>query len=205
MFYIAGAGGFGRETYDAILADLEAPEPIGIPDPDVWFLDENLAGEMVRGLRVIAPVKALPGNPFTVGIANSEVRRRLAQDLKGQGLDAAEVRHPAAVIGPDTTVGVGCIFLANCHISSSVKVGDFVQVNYNATVGHDTVLEDYVTILPGANISGSVTLEEGVTVGSGAVVIQGLRVGAGSFIGAGSVVTRDVPANSVVKGVPGRW
>ena len=205
MFYIAGAGGFGRETYDAILADLGWSESWAIPDPDVWFLDENRAGEMVRGCRVIAPDKAVPGNPFTVGIANPVVRKRLAHKLKGLGLDAAEVRHPAAIIGPDTTIGVGCVFLANCHISSSVTIGDFVQVNYNATVGHDTVLEDYVTVLPGANVSGSVALGEGVTVGSGAVVLQGLRIGAGSFIGAGSVVTRDVPGHCVVKGVPGRW
>ncbi|BCW20189.1 transferase [Arthrobacter sp. NtRootA9] len=205
MLYIAGAGGFGRETYDAFLAGLAVSGSAHSSDSGVWFLDDNLAGDMVRGVRVIAPAEALQGHRFTVGIADPAVRRRFAESLKGRGLEATEVRHPTAVIGPDTKIGAGCVFLANCHVSSTVAIGDFVQVNYNATVGHDAVLKDYVTVLPGANVSGSVILEEGVTVGSGAVVIQGLRVGAGSLIGAGSVVTKDVPANSIVKGVPGRW
>jgi acetyltransferase-like isoleucine patch superfamily enzyme len=41
-----------------------------------------------------------------------------------------------------------------------------------------------------------------VWVGYGACVLRGVRVGDNSVIGTNSVVTRDVPANSVVGGVP---
>jgi acetyltransferase-like isoleucine patch superfamily enzyme len=43
-----------------------------------------------------------------------------------------------------------------------------------------------------------------VWVGYGACVLRGVRVGDNSIVGTNSVVTRDVPANSVVGGVPAR-
>lgn len=193
--YIAGAGGVGRETYDAALAagiDVSA------------FLDERLAGTTVRGLRVLAPEEVPRGALYVVGIADPAVRRRLAELFDRRGATPVTIVHPRAVIGPDTTLGVGCVVLANAHVSSSIQIGDHAQVQYNATVGHDAVLADRVTVYPGANVSGSVHLAEDVTVGSNAVVLQGLEVGRGAFIGAGAVVTSDVAPGLVVVGAPAR-
>jgi sugar O-acyltransferase (sialic acid O-acetyltransferase NeuD family) len=112
--------------------------------------------------------------------------------------------HPSAVIAPETVLGDGVLVMALSHISSSVRVGDHVQVHYSATIGHDCVLERGATALPGANVAGTVTLGEASTVGSGAQVLQGLSVGAGATVGAGAVVTRDVEPGAVVVGVPAR-
>jgi sugar O-acyltransferase (sialic acid O-acetyltransferase NeuD family) len=193
--YIAGAGGVGRETYDAALA-------AGI---DVaGFLDDGRAGEEVRGLPVIRPDEAPEGASFIVGIADPLARRRLASLLIERGLTPKEVIHPRSIIGPETHFGPGALVLGGAHVSSSVAAGEHCQVHYNATVGHDAVFGDRVTVYPGANVSGSVFLADDVTVGSGAVVLQGLSVGPGAFIGAGAVVTRGVPAGQVVVGSPAR-
>lgn len=193
--YVAGAGGTGRETLDVALAcGLEV----------AGFLDERLAGGQARGLPVGTVADAPAGAGYVIGIADPEVRKRLAAELEGRGLLPVTLVHPRAVIGPDTTLGPGCVVMANAHISSSVRLGRHVQVQYNATVGHDCVLGDRVTIYPGANVAGTVHLEEAVTVGSNAAVLQGLKVGAGTFVGAGAVVTRPAGPGLVLVGVPAR-
>ncbi|HEX2027370.1 MAG TPA: NeuD/PglB/VioB family sugar acetyltransferase [Nitriliruptorales bacterium] len=193
--FIAGAGGFGRETLDAVMA---AGETV------VAFLDDQLAGRDCRGLPVVAPEDAPEGARFVVGIGDPRLRRELALRLAALGLVPATVVHPRAVIAPETSVASGCVILANAHVSSSVRLGAHVHVNYNATVGHDAVLEAYVTILPGANVAGAVHLAEGVTVGSNACVLPRRRVGAFTTVGAGAVVTRDLGTGQVAVGVPAR-
>lgn len=193
--FIVGAGGTGRETLDVAIA-------LGIAVPA--FVDEVEAGAEVRGRPVVARSGAPAGAGYVVGIADPVARRRLSLELEDQGLHPVTLVHPRAVIGPETTLGAGCVVMANAHVSSSVRLGAHVQVQYNATVGHECVLDDFVTVYPGANVAGTVHLEEDVTVGSNACVLQGLRVGRGTFVGAGAVVTRELAAGLVVVGIPAR-
>lgn len=203
MLYIGGAGGFGRETYDAILSQ-ESTLVHGEAPGNVCFLDHHRCGSSVRGLPVLSPSAASPHGEYVVAIAATATRMLIAAELTRAGLRPRTVFHKASIIGPESQPGLGNVFLAFSHVSSSVSLGDHVHVNYNATIGHDCVIEDFVTILPGANVAGSVLLEEGVTVGSGAVVLPGITIGAHATIGAGAVVTRDVKPHTVVKGVPAR-
>lgn len=69
--------------------------------------------------------------------------------------------------------------------------------------GQPTVLEEYVTVGHRAVVH-SAYVERGCLIGIGSVVLDGVRVGAGSMIGAGAIVTKDVPAQSLVIGVPGK-
>jgi len=49
-----------------------------------------------------------------------------------------------------------------------------------------------------------VRVEDGADIGMNATLLPGVTVGRGAIVGAGAVVTRDVPAMTVVAGVPAR-
>ncbi len=88
-----------------------------------------------------------------------------------------------------------------------IFIGKYVNVQDGAVLhgdpGEPTILEDYVTIGHRAVVH-SAHIESGCLIGIGAIVLSGTRVGTGSIVGAGCVVTRDVPARSLVVGVPAR-
>ena len=53
-------------------------------------------------------------------------------------------------------------------------------------------------------ITRPVTIEDDVWIGHGATVLKGVRIGRGSIVAAGAVVVDDVPAGTIVGGVPAR-
>lgn len=77
-------------------------------------------------------------------------------------------------------------------------------------IGHD-VLVDHATIVTADHdlddasfptVYAAVVIEPYVVIFRDAIVLPGLRIGFGAVIGAGAVVTRDVPAMTIVAGVP---
>jgi len=49
-----------------------------------------------------------------------------------------------------------------------------------------------------------ITIEDDVWLGSGAIVTDGVHIGKGAVVAAGAVVVSDVPAHTIVGGVPAR-
>ena len=53
-------------------------------------------------------------------------------------------------------------------------------------------------------MTGPVHVGRGAFLGANVTVLAGVTIGSGAFVAAGSVVTRDVPASTLVAGVPAR-
>src|SRR3970040_1093672 len=105
-------------------------------------------------------------------------------------------------------------FLTGIEIHPAARLGPglFIDHGMGVVIGETSEIGENVTLLQGVTLGGTSlkrekrhpTLGDNVVVGAGAKIIGGFTIGSGSRIGAGSVVVREVPANSVVVGVPGR-
>lgn len=121
----------------------------------------------------------------------------------------AFVANNATIIG-NVSLAEGSSIWYGAVVRGDVEqiiIGKYSNIQDGAVLhgdpGKPTVLEDYVTVGHRAVIH-SAYIETGCLIGIGAIVLDGVRVGQGSIIGAGSVVTKDVPARSLIVGVPGR-
>lgn len=101
-------------------------------------------------------------------------------------------------LGEDVFINSGCKF----QDQGGIHIGD------RALIGHNVVLATLNHPLDPARRSSlepaPIHIEEDVWIGSGAIVLPGVHIGHGSVVAAGAVVARDVPAMTVVGGVPAK-
>lgn len=108
--------------------------------------------------------------------------------------------HPRANILEQSTfkLGLGCIIQAGVLVSINVELKDFVYLNYNCTVGHDTKIGNFSTINPLAAVSGNVLINDKCLIGASSAIKQGLSVGENSVLGLGAFTVKSVPDNMVL-------
>jgi len=208
---IVGTGGSGRETL-ALLRDIEDATPgtwdfrgfLGTDEPEIALLERLEAPFVDSPFGLTQRIPKSHTWSFALGLGNSLARRAMANALIAQGLSAATLIHPNALIGPDVVLGTGVTVCANSVITTNVRIGDFCQVNIGCVIGHDARIGDFVTFAQSVNIAGNVTVKDYANLCTRSVVIPGLTVGESAVVGAGAVVISSVNANSTVVGIPAR-
>ena len=204
---VIGAGGFAREVLDIFMAqNAISPqyEILGFIDenPDHW--DMMLNGYPVLGGFDWFDTQGKSELQVICGVGIPAVRRKLVQKATALGLHFCNIVHPTAVLTPFVELGEGVVVTAECIFTNQIKVGNYVHVNLDCTIGHDCIIEDFCTLAPGVHVSGNVHIKTGCDIGTGAVIIQGITIGEWSVVGAGAVVTKDIPANTTSVGVPAK-
>lgn len=140
----------------------------------------------------------------------------LVPGLPGQYLRRAFLDATTAGCGPDTVIGVGCLFsTAQVRIDGNAYLGPHCNLGW-VHVERDVLIAAGVQIPSGPHTHGiaridvpirdqpgapvCVHVREGAWIGNGAIVLA--DVGRHAIVAAGAVVTRPVPDYAIVGGVP---
>ncbi|MEC4271825.1 DapH/DapD/GlmU-related protein [Adlercreutzia sp. R25] len=101
-------------------------------------------------------------------------------------------------LGRDVFINSGCKF----QDQGGIYIGDHAYIGHNvvlATLNHDLNPARRADMDPAP-----IRIGDNVWIGANSTVLPGVTIGDGAVVAAGAVVTRDVPAMTVVGGVPAR-
>jgi sugar O-acyltransferase (sialic acid O-acetyltransferase NeuD family) len=204
---IVGAGGFARETAQAVLDRADGRwNLLGHLDDDA-----ELHGAKVDGVPVLGGsglVAELPADTRLVVCVGSPrdyaSRARVVRRLALPADRYATVVHPSAVVSASSVLGPGTVVLAHSVLTAAVRVGAHVAVMPQVVLTHDDEVADFATIASGVRLGGGARIGRGAYLGAGALVREGVTVGAGSLVGIGSLLLDHVPPGEVWVGSPAR-
>ncbi|MBH1960150.1 MAG: acetyltransferase [Flavobacteriia bacterium] len=190
-----GAGGQAKVIYDLILSNNHLLE---------YLVDDHPNENFPHHLNIFRPLKEnITDKKLIIAIGDNVIREQIYHKIK-DWCTFETIQHSSAYVSRFSTVGEGTVVMPQVCINAEVTIGKHCIINTACTIEHDCVIEDFVHISPKASLAGNITVKKGAHIGLGANIIQGVTVGENALIGAGTVVLRDVPANAIVVGNPGR-
>ena len=130
--------------------------------------------------------------------------------------DLASVREGCDV-GDGVVIGRGVMVLYNCSIGRFSRIQDQVHLVGNmlieehvfigmgvVTTNDNEVYRSRFGLVPRDLKQRGPVIRRLAVIAAGAIILPDVEIGEGAMVGAGAVVTRDVPAWTIMAGVPGR-
>ena len=177
-----------------IFQRLKAGEPVRLNDPEYFKVQEvvNRTIALSAGLNASTSI--------------DQIRERLG-DIIGTAIDESTI----------------------VFVPFHTNFGRFISIGKNVFINHacsfldmgGITIEDHVLIGPRVNlvtenhpldpadrralVCKPVVIKRNAWIGAGATVLPGVTIGENAVVAAGAVVSKDVPANTVVGGIPAKF
>jgi acetyltransferase-like isoleucine patch superfamily enzyme len=126
----------------------------------------------------------------------------LVKDLPGYPLRAAMLRWCGYAVGQGVYIGEDLIIVDEPEDRGMVSIGDRVAISPRVTLVASS-RPNNSRIAPFVPVKHArIVIEDDAWLGTGVVVLPGTRIGEGAVVAANAVVSADVPAYTIVGGVP---
>lgn len=103
--------------------------------------------------------------------------------------------------GGKLTLGKNSFINSDCKIRCSKEI----SIGEDCAISHDfTIMDSDIHYLNGSNNTSPVTIGNHVWIGTRVTILSGVTIGEGAVIAAGSLVKGNVPAHTLVAGVPAK-
>ncbi len=107
---------------------------------------------------------------------------------------------------------ISCEFGVDIHPAAKIGWGILMDHATGIVIGETAEVGNNVSLMQSVTLGGTGKEEgdrhpkvsDGVLLGAGAKILGNIRIGEGAHVGAGSVVLKDVPAHTMVSGVPAK-
>lgn len=166
----------------------------------------NNASEHARLQQEFEKTMCIVGE-LNTGYHTPDEVRTLLECIWGQPLDGSVRMFPPFYtafgkltrVGKEVFINFGCTFLdqGGITIEDGVFIGPGAKLITEChpeepAIRHELLVEPVV-------------IGRNAWIGAGAIILPGVTVGENAIVAAGAVVNRDVPANTIVGGVPARF
>lgn len=99
--------------------------------------------------------------------------------------------------------------LGSGYLNSTVQIvcAKNIEIGDDVAIARDVIIRDTDAheIIDGKHQKEkNVKIGNHVWIGTRAIIMKGVTIGDGAIVAAGAIVTKDVPANSIVAGVPAK-
>ena len=172
------------------------------------FLDDDSEkhGKVFFGYPVLGDIGVLENESqkvaVVIGIADPVIKKNVKERIVLPNIVFPALISKDAWISNEVTIGDGSVIYPGVTIDYHVVIGDFVLVNKNCSLGHDSRLSRFSTLAPGVCLASFTYLDECVNIGINAATKQNVHIGRGTIIGGMSMVLKDMPENITAVGIP---
>ena len=201
---IIGAGSVGKFLAYNSNDFVDHYSIIGFVDDDPAKQHQDIAGYPVLGCLDLLNEYSGKGYFLVIGIAFPKVKCEILKKISHLDFFFPSFISKKAWLSKEVTIGIGCIIYPGVSVNYETNIADFVVINMNCAIGHNSIINSYTSLAPGVNLAGFTILHEAVNFGIGAATKQNIVVHQNAIIGGQAMLINDVDADAIVFGILGQ-